>query len=369
MVFRSLKTLNPFIPSIRCTRLESKNYIMKFWSHIFNADRFWLRLVGRLLTIATVLFILLAVIGYTVRDRTVELALLMYIPLLPLGLWTIVLDMLQAGRSLPWFRFSLTFIGLGIMIWGGVSMNGMGEAQTHSESNTLVRVLHWNVYWGGGNWKSLSQDIVERHPDIAVLNETPSKFGLNRLLKQLGPTWSLVMYEETRSNPLAVCSSWPLQFERYQNTKNAKAMTVIVTVHGQPLRVLAVDVGRNMSNRLVVLSKQLLPRWRTPMLAGIVQTIEENEAKGQPIDIIAGDFNAISRSMGFDAFAHVGGGYHLASKFSRDWRGTWKSYLPLYDLDHVWVHKRFQGLRGELFTNLRSDHRGQLVDFQLPLKP
>ncbi|EDN65683.1 hypothetical protein BGP_0105 [Beggiatoa sp. PS] len=39
--------------------------------------------------------------------------------------------------------------------------------------------------------------------------------------------------------------------------------------------------------------------------------------------------------------------------------------MPLFDLDHIWIHKRFQGLRTELFTQKGSDHRGQLVQFQL----
>ncbi len=323
------------------------------------------RLIGTLFTIATLFFILLGVTGHIVRDRTVELGLLMYIPLLPLGLWAVFLDLVQFGYSLPRFRFGLTLIGLGVMIWGGVSMMGMGGSSLILEQERQVSVLHWNVYWGGrgkDGWKSLSHDIEQQHPDIAILSETPHEQRLNLLLNPLG--WKTIMYEKTRSNPLAICSSWPLRFERYLKIRDGIGMIVVVTVRGQPLRVLAVDGYRNMSRNHTVLSKQVIPRWRTPMLRSVVKTIEANHKQGQPIDIIAGDFNALSLSMGFDAFAEVGGGYYLASKFSRDWRGTWKSYLPLYDLDHVWIHKHFQGLRTKLLTNFKSDHRGQLVQFQ-----
>ncbi|HHB92272.1 MAG TPA: hypothetical protein ENK59_03560 [Thioploca sp.] len=65
------------------------------------------------LTITTILVIILASIGHTVRDITVEFGLLMYIPLLPLGLWTILWDLSQMGRSLS--HFSLTLVGLGIL--------------------------------------------------------------------------------------------------------------------------------------------------------------------------------------------------------------------------------------------------------------
>jgi len=329
-----------------------------FRNRLLKTGRLLFRFLIILITIATVLMIGLAIIGQLVRDRTVELALLMYIPLLPLGLWAVFWDGLQVGRSLPRFRFSLTLIGLVVTIWGAVSMMGWGGADIHSESGTDVTVLHWNVYWGGKG--TISADIERMLPDIAVLSEPPIKSRLEPFLKKMG--WSTIQYQARRKNTLAVCSSWPLQLEGYVRINNADAMTVIVTVRGQALRLLAVDGGR----RLVIRSKGVLPRWRTPMLTKIAQTLVAYEEQGQPIDLIAGDFNAISLSLGFDAFAQAGGGFHLASKFSLDWRGTWKAYLPLYDLDHVWVHKRFQGLRAELFTNLKSDHRGQLVRFVLP---
>ena len=339
--------------------------MMKKSSFVIKIARFFIRFVGYVLTLATVLLILLAMTGQIIRDRTVELALLMYIPLVPLGLWAILLDLVQIGRSLPRWRFGLSLMGLAIFTWGTVSMMGMGGAEIQTEANTQISVLHWNVYWGGrgDSWQLIRHEIEQRKPDIAILSETPTKNRLNQLLKTLG--WTIIMYEETRGNPLAVCSIWPLKFERYLKIKDADAMTVIVTVQGHPLRVLAIDGGRNMSKKLVIQSKAVLPRWRMPMLTDVVKTIEMHHAIGQPIDIIAGDFNAISRSLGFDRFADAGGGYFLASKFAWGWRGTWKSYLPLFDLDHVWIHKRFQGLQTELFTHPGSDHRGQLVQFQL----
>jgi endonuclease/exonuclease/phosphatase (EEP) superfamily protein YafD len=340
---------------------------MNFLSLVTNIGRFLFALFKFLLVTATVLVISAAIVGHTVRDRTVELGLLMYIPLLPLGLWAVCLDISLIGRSLPKFRFGLTLIGLGIITWGSLSMIGMADTQTNLEPSKLVSVLHWNVHWGGGrkNWKSIRNDIEQRNPDIAIISEPPGKNRFKLLLKQMN--WSKVMHKNTASNTLAVCSSLPLRFERRLKIRNGKAMIAVVTVRGQSLRVLAVDGNRNMSRRHVVLSRQLLPRWRTPMLTDVAKNITAAHKRGQPIDIIAGDFNAISLSSGFDAFANAGGGYNLASKFSNGWRGTWKSYLPLYDIDHVWVHKSFSGLRAKLFTNLKSDHRGQLVQFQLPV--
>jgi len=340
---------------------------MQFWYPIASLGNFLFKLIKFLLVTATVFFILAALIGHTVRDRTVELGLLMYIPLLPLGLWAVCLDLGLKGRSLPNLRFSLTLIGLVLSIWGGFMMMGNGGSWPDLEPNQLVRIMHWNVHWGGGgkqNWQSIRNDIKQRQPDLAIISEPPSRHKFNKLLNQMG--WVAVKHNRTPKNTLAICSGWPLRFERVVKIRNGKAMIAVVTVQeGQPLRILAVDGSRNMSRRYSVLSRHLLPRWRTPMLTDIVKAISAAYKRGKPIDIVAGDFNAISISLGFDAFSQVSGGYNLASKFASGWRGTWKAYLPLYDIDHVWVHKRFQALRTKLFTNRKSDHRGQLVEFQL----
>lgn len=339
---------------------------MTFESLFSSLIGFLFRILGRLLTIATILCILLALSGQIIRDHNVELGLLMYIPLIPLGIWTVFLDLLQKGRGLFFFRFSLTLIGLGIITWGYLSMMGRADVQAiaNTYSTNLIKVLHWNVSWGGrgtNGWNRIRQEIKQQNPDIAIISELPSKSLFNQLLEDMG--WNarkFYNYENKKHNPLAVCSSWPVRVERYVRVYRTFAVIMVVTVRGQDLRILAIDGSVNISKR----HRLLLPRWRMPMLNDIVKTLKAN--KEQPIDIIAGDFNALSLSKGFDEFATAGGGYNLASKFSQDWRGTWKSSLPLYDIDHVWVHKRFQGLRAKLFTNSSSDHRGQMVVFQLP---
>lgn len=356
-------------------------------NRLFTKIRHLFRLLGTLLSITTVLFILLGITGQIIRDRTVEWGLLMYIPLLPLGLWAILLDLLYVGHSLPKFRFGLTLIGVSIVIGASLSMIGLEGFQIPATPGTQVSLLHWNVRWGGlgkDAWKSIRQDIYQRHPDIIVISEPPPKGLLDILVNQMGTDWTLI-YKSPRIETIAVCSSWPLQFERFVPIRRGQAMIIVVTVHGQPLRLLAIDGDRNMSNKLVVLSQDILPhhrtpmlrelvktlalipRSRTPMLGDIVKTLAISNTQGYPIDIVAGDFNALSRSSGFDAFAKVAGGYNLAAKLSHGgWRGTWQSWLPLYDIDHVWLHKRFPGVRTELFTNLATDHRGQVVHFNLP---
>src|SRR5262249_61729444 len=92
-------------------------------------------------------------------------------------------------------------------------------------------------------------------------------------------------------------------------------------------------------------------------------------AGGKPIDLLAGAFNTPGRSVGFDAFAEVAGGYRLASQAQRGWRGTFPAELPLLDIDHVWVRRGLPICDAELFTNRATDHRSQGVRFALPRQP
>ncbi|EDN66703.1 membrane protein [Beggiatoa sp. PS] len=322
-------------------------------------------LFKQLLTIGTVLVILVAIIGHIVRDRHIVLALMMYIPLLPLGLWTILLDLWQGGHSLPKLRFSLTIIGLIITIWGSYSMIGTGNNSAKITANT-ISLLHWNVKWGGigynghltsqytgDEWPSIREDIFQHYPDIIVLNEPPQiDSWLAQLTQQMGPNWSMFKYYRTERNGLAIFSLGKLQFERLVKIRNGLAMLVKVTVREQALRLLLVDGERSVR------------KVRTPLLTDIIKAVIDSDRQGQPIDMIVGDFNAVSRSIGFDSYTIAAGGYQLASRNARVWRGTWAFFLPLYDIDHIWIHKRFEIIQLKMLMNLNTDHRGQLVYFQ-----
>jgi len=324
----------------------------------FSSIKRLLYLGVRLLTILVILGILLGSIGQIVRDRTVDLALLMYIPLLPLGVTAVVLDLGQRGLGLGLsrLRFGLTAIGLGVVIWVSIPLLSLSTLPAITDSAEYLTLLHWNVRWGGYNqagWEAMRTGIAARHPDIVVLSEPPVKGRLSRLATYLGPTWTVYRNDSKPSPTLAILSLFPIQSQYPVDLSNGDGLLVTLTVRDQPLRLLLVDGKRNLHNL------------RTPFLADIVRTVKTYQAQGQPIAIIVGDFNAVSHSLGFDDFAYAGGGYQLAARFARGWQGTWLSILPLYDIDHVWLHRSLTAGKVELFTNLATDHRGQQVRFKL----
>jgi vancomycin resistance protein VanJ len=304
----------------------------------------------------TTLLLVLGVVGHVVRDRTVWLAPLMYIPILPVALWAVLQDVLYRGRSLPVRRppFALGFMAVVGAVLSAVEMTG-GRPDPLPSGARQVTVLHWNVLWGGRGggetWEPIVSAIAGRAPDLVVLSEAPPAPMVERLRARLGPAWSAVRWEDM-SQPryryhMVVLSRWPLRADNRHDITDGKAMTVSAMTDAGVLRVLAVD------------GKSDWHLSRTPRLHDIAGICDSARQSGRPIDIIAGDFNCVGRSIGFDAFEE--GGYTLASRGSSEWRGTWPAPLPLYDLDHVWVRRERPVGECDLFGSRYTDHRGQVV--------
>jgi endonuclease/exonuclease/phosphatase family metal-dependent hydrolase len=79
-----------------------------------------------------------------------------------------------------------------------------------------------------------------------------------------------------------------------------------------------------------------------------------------PYDIVAGDFNSLSRSVGFDELRKAG--FVLASSRAKGWRATFPSVFPIYDIDHVWVGRgSVTPTACHMFSSPSTNHHGQTV--------
>ena len=76
---------------------------------------------------------------------------------------------------------------------------------------------------------------------------------------------------------------------------NGAAAVVQVEHPERAVRLLFVD-GQSKINRM-----------RTPMLHDIARACSQAYNSSEPIDLVVGDFNAVSRSIGFDALEKRGG--------------------------------------------------------------
>ena len=329
----------------------------------------------------------MGVVGRIVRDRSAAAALLLYLPLIPIGLVAAAYDFARRGRALPRGRFVLAAVGLlgaavdvGHMVgWrrppaADLSARGGGPVSPTARGRE-VTLVHWNVQWGGSRrgtdrpWQSVTAALAARRPDVVVLSEAPPEQWVREWVAGM-EGWSVAFHDGSTGakyrSQLAVVARWPTRNERDVRLPNGSGVIVRVDVppepggavapRGRPLRVFVVD-GRSG-----------LGIHRTPLLREVARVCDAAAAAGEPVDVIAGDFNAVSRSTGFDALRHArvadgdGGGYALASEFSGGWRGTFPAPLPLYDIDHVWVRREVDVDGCDLFSCLTAtDHRGQAV--------
>ena len=301
--------------------------------------------------------IALGLAGQAIRDRSVATALMMYIPLMPVGLAAVALDLSCRGRSLPWKRFGLTLVGCVAIGWSATCLIGTGAASERRAGDEEITVLHWNVLWGGGpfrgpmTWKSQRSAIVGRSPDLVVLSEAPPPDWLTQLTAELGEDATYVGTFHEPGSPywyrMAVCSRWPLRLEEKISLPGGSAMSVTAKFRGRSLRILVVDGASSPWKS------------RLPFLHALNEVCRKATAKKRPYDMILGDFNTPSRSIGFDEL--VAQGYRLAGWSSTGWRATFPSWFPVYDIDHIWLSPGLRIVVCRFFSGPWSDHRGQVV--------
>ena len=318
------------------------------------------RLAADAVVVATAVVLFLALAGRVVRDRTTVFALLMYLPMLPIAVATLIALMLaMARRRRVTSKPLIALVGMAVLAagWNILDMTGRGSATIAPHDGSLVTLMQWNVQWGGREvrpqaWGPTASAIRGESVEIIVLNEAPAGERIARLCADLGQTWNFVsLGHAPRSRywyGLAVASCWPVRLEREVELPNGAAMSVIVEMPQRPLRVLVVD---GISNPRVL---------RTPMLHAVARHCREEAAAGWPVDLIAGDFNAVSASLGFDSLREQQ--FALASRAGRGWRGTFPSALPLYDIDHVWVSPVHRVASCRFISSSGTNHRGQIVE-------
>jgi endonuclease/exonuclease/phosphatase family metal-dependent hydrolase len=311
-----------------------------------------IKLVQILIRGGLALLIAAGLVGQAVRDRSVLWALLMYLPLLPLGVVALVASL--AWRKGRWrgVRGGLTLLSVVALIVGSLPLIGFGANERRVDLHDVV-VLHWNVKWGGGLWPTPSSwsaqrtTICRRSPDIVVLSEAPNDAWLTELAEDLGPDVSYVRVRHHQGSShayrLVVFARRPIRLEGLVPLPGGTAMAV----SAGPLRLFVVD---GVSDPF---------RSRRPFLDAIATSCRDAAKAGRQFDIVAGDFNTPSRSLWFQGLAEQG--YHLASRSWNGWRATFPAWVPLYDIDHIWVAPHWRVTACNLFFGPASDHRGQVV--------
>ena len=313
-----------------------------------------LDMIKEILTLLLSGLLLSGLAAQIIGDYTVWLAWLGYLPLPFIAVAALGWDLLWRGRSglLVKPRFALSGLSIFSLIWVFMTLQGFATGQDGPHKTPQLTLLQWNIRWGGYHPKqdlpAIAQRILQYQPDIVVINEAPSSAVYQQRFQQaLGQAYAAYAQAE----PVMLLSRWPIHTAQTVSFQNGMGLIATVTTPTQTLRILVVDGVRDLTQP------------RALLLDSIAAFCEQAKQQAQPIDIITGDFNALGRSRGFDAWTQLG--YQLAARAAGVWRGSWTAGLPLYDIDHVWLQARFQGIQVEFFSDTVPDHRGQVVKFNL----
>lgn len=280
------------------------------------------------------------VIGQLWRDSCWLTGICFYLPS-PLLAGALAVAGLVAWRSARRWALLLLLLASGPLAFVANVENRWTSPRVEPGEGTPRRLVHWNVFDGQLGWAGILARLQDCHADAYVLSEVTGDLDLTDAAASFGPG-----YTSLRLGNLAMIARGSLT-ERQQRSQGAgKACLVDWQLGGDRWSVLIVDLPSSI--------------WiaRRPLLEWIVGTIAEL----QP-DLIVGDFNAPRRSA---ALSELPAGYrHAYDLAGAGWSSTWPVPAPAWAIDQCIVSARLQPLRYELHSTAVSDHRLQVLDFQL----
>jgi len=232
-----------------------------------------------------------------------------------------------------------------------------------------VKLMYWNVAWGGGGWESLAGEIRAQSPDIVALVEgrepvrpqdtTPeqSKTVLAAATHRAEQRWKELLPEyeiATHTSGLIVLSRHGItRFEydylggNYFTAFGNRGHAVIPLERGT-LHVILADVANRRSTSREIPLNELVKQ-----LAAL-----DDEAA-----VLVGDFNTPLDSIHFEplrrrfsnAFQFAGNGY----------AATWPAVFPVLTIDQAWFNSGVRVDRCEILPTTLSDHRPIVLDLAL----
>jgi endonuclease/exonuclease/phosphatase family metal-dependent hydrolase len=226
--------------------------------------------------------------------------------------------------------------------------NQLGFASCASFGNPQLRVVTWNVGGLRGGSRAIRANVADVlagfNADIAVLSEA-------RRFSTIHPQFWRSRFGYSVAEPgkgiglIILSKSTLFDVSLHELGRHAYLVTARGTFHGRPLEIFLVDFPSNPGTikQRFIQSPQLL---RPPPLG-----------TGR---VLMGDFNTPRDSTWFaayeglytNAFDHAGQG----------WRGTWPSFAPVLDIDHVWTAGSLLAVCARVPAIRSSDHRPVVAD-------
>lgn len=238
-------------------------------------------------------------------------------------------------------RWLTVWLAVALALAAFTSRNDWGPPRARSAG--AFRFAHWNACWVEKQHAEWAVDaILSFNADAVLLTDPGAAFseGGAQRLEDAG-------FRIVRAGSFAMVSRVPVTEARpvYQARGRSMARFALATASG-PLRIDAVDLP----------SETTLPRYMS--VRTFVGAIEE--LRGEPADLIAGDFNITRGSASLqllvegarDAFSDAGSG----------WGGTYPRRLPLFAIDLTHVRPPWRAVWADVVDPGFERHCAQRVD-------
>ncbi len=273
-------------------------------------------------------------VRFSVRDSVDALALGYYaLPLPVLG------ALLLAGGALARRPLRVMAVALGLVTLTAWFVRDYGFARPQSGEWKFVT---WNL---GGGMHPLPPliDLVRREsPDLVALVESGAidAAQIANYEREL-PGYRVVRFDGQRACLLRGTLG---EVRQESLAGRSRVVELRVTIRGQPLRVLIVDMDSDIHR-----SRR-----------GTLEQIAAQAAR-EPRTVVLGDFNTPLDSACLDpmrrAFAAANEAWHAG------FRETWFYGLPLLSLDQVWLSRDLRPVFARREVNLRFDHAAVIASF------
>ncbi len=287
-----------------------------------------------------ILYLILLIVHFIIKDRFHSISVVYYACPLPLIiLFGLLITLLFFKRKLVFYFLSIVFLGTSIYFFS----HYFGSEFEQNPSDKTSYILFWNA----AKNQPLPTDILIKHikaynPEIMAIVEAVevSDKDMN-ILNVACPEYQFQRLE----GEMIIGVKGRIQHIKFKSESDVyKFNYVTVVVDLKPMSILIADVYSGP-----LLNKQV------PL------NIIKNESQSYNADMIVGDFNTPYESVFFKDFKTD---YYSFHPYSIGMTSTWPVPIPVIEIDQIWIKKSFQPIKMEKFCYEVSDHKLLIAEYK-----
>ena len=275
-------------------------------------------------------------VGQIQKDRTWLTGLMFYFPTPVLVGCLLLLAGISVKRTSSRWKWYSVLVVVPLVFLGCIE-NQWWRDSTTTAGGTTLRLVHWNLCRTALGWDAQRAMIASLKPDILVLSETTADVGAD----------DFPGFEVLQIQGMLIASRGQMTASGSLVPKRVlEAFQIRCELPTGPLDVLIADMTSNLYIH------------RDLYLQPLLKVMQDQ----QP-DLVVGDFNAPRRSLAFSSLPE--GFQHAYDAAGAGWSYTWPVPVPFLAIDQCILGPELTATNYQLRSTLLSDHRIQILDFQL----